>query len=204
MTRAENLPERIQRRLEELYGVEAPSVGAFVEESDRTREVLEVREQPDAVELRLHLPRRALSGDAPLSIDLLSQVAEGVSHFVFLAERARRELPTTQLELELQAEVDKFLLLSGALARRPGDPPVAAPVRSRGIRARLFEDVTYLHPEGTEPGDRYRFANRLASRFAMKLERAFERGVAASTLRRVLRDFFGAGQREKIEMVLAA
>ncbi|MCH7929016.1 MAG: ATP-binding protein [Proteobacteria bacterium] len=43
-------------------------------------------------------------------IDLqMMHSVEGVSHFVLVAERARRELPVTQLELELQAEIDKFL-----------------------------------------------------------------------------------------------
>lgn len=204
MSEKPSLTLRIQRRFEELYGVEAPSVDSFVEETDGSREVLEVCEQDDAVEMRLHLPKSALARETPLTIDLLSQVAEGVSHFLYLAERARRELPATQLELELQAEVDKFLLLSGSLATGPGDPPVAPPVRSRGMRARLFEDVRYLHPEGTEHGDRYRLANQLASRFALKLERAFERGIDAMKLKGLLRTFFAAGQREKIEMVLAA
>ncbi len=199
-----SLVSRIQRQLQGLYGLEAPDVAPFVRPSNDVREVLEVRKVRGALELRLHLPHAAFSEEASLSLDVFCQVAEGVSHFLYLAERALRELPATQLELELQAEVDKYLLLSGSLASAPESTPVAPHGRARHVRARLFEDVRFLHAEGTVLGDRYRYANRLAARFAIKLERAFARGVEAGTLKRMLRTFFGAGQREKIEMALAA
>ena len=194
------LPRLIQRRLQALYGVETPPVEPFVCASPEGREVLEVRSSRGTVELRLHLPEEAMASEGAISVDVLCQVAEGVSHFVFIAERARRELPATQLELELQAEVDKFLLLSGALA--PGDRDSAG--RAHRARERLFENVTFLHRRGTARGDRYRLANRLAARVALKIERAFSNGLSASDLVPLLRAFFGAGQREKIEMALAA
>ena len=198
------LATQIQRRLEGIYGLEAPSVEPFVRPSGDTREVLEVRKVRGVIELRLHLPQAALSEEASLSLDVFCQVAEGVSHFLYLAERALRELPATQLELELQAEVDKYLLLSGSLASGVDTTPVAPHGRARHVRERLFEDVRFLHPEGTILGDRYRYANQLAARFALRVERAFSRGIEARSLKRLLRAFFAAGQREKIEMALAA
>ena len=69
-----------------------------------------MRESDDgAIEMALRCPgsagRRRLARDADL--DPLCQIIEGVSHFVYLAERARVDREATQLELELQAEVDK-------------------------------------------------------------------------------------------------
>lgn len=161
---------------------------------DRERERLLVREDPEGVELALLLPRRLLEKQgATDDPDMLLQALEGVSHFVYLAERVRTGLPSTQLELELQAEVDKFVLLA------VDEPPLAGPDRAR-LRERLFEHVRFLHEEGSEAGDRYRMANSLAARYLCRLEvlhtpRAFEAE---------LRRFYRAGQTEKIWMARAA
>ncbi|MDI1446227.1 hypothetical protein [Polyangium sp. 6x1] len=201
---APSLPARIQAALEGTYGIpEAPSVEDFIQPIDASeeegREVLFVREDDDGVSVVLHLPRAALEATNP-PFDLLCQVVEGVSHFLCLAERARRELPVTQLELELQAEVDKYVLLvHGPLAARRFDPDRAA-----RIRARLFEAVAYLHPPGTERGDRYRLANDLAARFAGRLEESFARRGHFDRMRRALRSFYAAGQSDKISLARAA
>jgi hypothetical protein len=180
------LASRVQHRLARLYGVESPPVDPFVRVSEE-RECVFVRKTRRSLELRVHLPEAALQGDGSISVDLYCQVVEGVSHFVQLVERARRGLPTTQLELELQAEVDKFVML-----------PRARGFSDREVSARLFDEVTYAHDPGTTEGDRYRLANRLAAQFVSRLRRGPPHRLA--TLRR----FFGAGQREKLEMVMSA
>lgn len=119
------------------------------------------------------------------------QLAEGVSHFVYVANRARQELPSTQLELELQAEVDKFVLL--VIEQVPRDLAEAF-----AVHARLYQDVRYLHAAGTELGDRYRTANDLAARFARRLMVS-----GTETTRATLRRFYRAGQAEKIRLVAA-
>ena len=57
---------------------------------------------------------------------------------------------------------------------------------------------------GTEPGDRYRMANRLAARFAGRLEEVFARRGRFDQMRSLLCRFYGAGQAEKIELARAA
>src|SRR6478752_5443608 len=101
----------IQRRIERYYGLEsAPDVTRFAKPcADGERETLLVRESDSAVELALVVPTEAPCAGAN---DTWLQLLEGVSHFVYVVERVRTGLPTTQLELELQAEVDKFVLLS--------------------------------------------------------------------------------------------
>jgi hypothetical protein len=193
------LPARIQSRLSRWYGIEdAPEVDPFIEPVDGGRETLFLRDEGGgALELRLHLPRAAVEGGRAPSFDELCQVIEGVSHFLYLAERARRELPATQLELELQAEVDKYVLLSHG-------GPRFHPARAARVRARLFERVSYLHAADTERGARYRMANDLAARFARKLEVIFTRHGRFEPMRAVLRAFYGAGQTEKIGLAQAA
>lgn len=198
------LAARIQARLHRTYGIEeAPPVDAFiVETEDAARETVRVREGDGELEVEVALPRRALASPRP-TLDELCQVVEGVSHFLYLAERARRELPATQLELEIQAEVDKYVVLVlGEVLH--GAAGVFHAGRSRAMRARLFERVIFVHAEGTEHGERYRVANDVAARVARGLERGIVRGGSPEGARAWLRRFYAAGQREKIELARAA
>jgi hypothetical protein len=188
-----SIPTLIQRRLCDYYALDAvPDLESFiVARADVPRERVLVRESEDEVELRIELPIGALEPDA--SLDLVCQVVEGVSHFVLLAERARCELPTTHLELEMQAEVDKFLVL--------GVLPEPVPDLDRAcLRHRLFSDVRYADDEGTVEGDRYRLASRVAERFVRRLELEFLRRSRLRELREHLRRFFRAGQTRKLEI----
>jgi hypothetical protein len=192
------LPARIQDQLCRCYGIEdAPAVDAFIEAADDARETLFVRDEGGELELLLRLPRAVVEGGRAPTFDELCQVIEGVSHFLYLAERARRELPATQLELELQAEVDKYVLLSQGGAG-------FHPARAARVRERLFEQVSYLHAADTETGARYRMANDLAARFSRRLEGLFTRHRRFEPMRAALRRFYGAGQAEKIGLAQAA
>ena len=190
------LLRKIQQRLERFYALELGlDVLDFVQEleDESHRESLLVRELPDSVELALLLPKRLVENDRTDDADSLMQALEGVSHFVYLSERVRTGLPTTKLELELQAEVDKFVLL--ALEGKPRDARACALIREK-----LFEQVSFLHAPESEDGERYRLANALAARFVGRLDP--EAGVAA--LRERLRRFYRAGQAEKIHLARAA
>jgi hypothetical protein len=197
------LPARIQAALCRTYGIDdAPAVDDFIRPCDGEieREVVLVRENEDGVEVAVHLPPAALDGRATLGFDEVCQVIEGVSHFVFLVERARRELPLTQLELELQAEVDKYVVFVHDLQ----DVRRFEPRRAARVRAKLFEAVSYVDPPGTEKGDRYRLANDLAARFAGMLDERFARRGRFEQLMHALRKFYAAGQYEKINLACAA
>jgi hypothetical protein len=187
----------VQSALEALYALErAPDVVDFVRDGGAdTRETLVVRQNHGEIEVALVLPPFGDGhGHAPHApSDAWLQLVEGVSHFVYVAERARTELPATRLELELQAEVDKFVLL--AFANQP-----LAPELSRQLHDRLYERVHYLHAEGSEDGARYRLANNLAARFVLRLVSKNEPKEMIPTLRR----FYRAGQAEKIHLARAA
>lgn len=90
---------------------------------------------------------------------------EGVSHFVYAVVCAQGERTVSALELELQAEVDKYvtcLLVDGA---EPGT--------SAAWRRRLFADFEYEPDLDADERDRYRVANENAMRYATSLERRF-------------------------------
>lgn len=181
------LASRIQRGLENLYRIDrAANVDDFVTHAeDGEREALLLRETDSGLELSLRLPR--LDG----ALDPICQIIEGVSHFVYIANRAAREQETTQLELELQAEVDKYIVLAASIESFDER-------RSRELRERLYDGVTFTHEEGTPLGERYRVANERARRFTGRLEREFIARARYRELREELRRFFHLSQAEKL------
>jgi hypothetical protein len=90
---------------------------------------------------------------------------EGVSHFVYLAWNAGHNKPVSVLELEMQAEVDKYVASYWLMREQlPGRLPAE-------LRRILFERARV---DPLLAGDRealYRHASRYAERFCRSLER---------------------------------
>jgi len=196
LVRERTLAGRVQEALERLYGVERTAdVGDFLDRAaDGQREALVVREDVGGdVLVSLRLPPL---GSGP-GLDAFCQVIEGVSHFVYVVERVRTGRAATQLELELQAEVDKWVVLAASVGTL--DPPTSA-----ALRARLYERVAFVHDAGSELGERYRVANDAANRFVRGLERDYVGTSRVVELRARLRQFFHVGQEEKLRLGRAA
>ena len=190
------LASRIQRGLETLYRLDrAADVDAFVTPAEGDeRETLFVRQCEDGLEMLLRLPRlaeRTVDVAEGTGLDPLCQIIEGVSHFVYLADRASQERETTQLEMEVQAEVDKYVILASSL--RDFDART-----SERLRERLYESVAFAHAHDTEEGERYRMANVCAARFTHRLETQYVRRARYRELQGELRRFFHLGQGDKL------
>lgn len=122
---------------------------------------------------------------------------EGVSHFHYLMWSLKRQRNVSLLELELQAEVDKY---AGAVAlftrQREGTVPPE-------LHAKLFHAVSFLPHLDEAARERYEEANRHAARFCRSLQERFlhprrsrpERWLAE------LRRFFRCGHQEKIRQL---
>jgi len=193
--------QALQARLQAIYGVEVPAVERFLigrevavaaGHAPRAAEELLVLEEEDGLSLGLYLDELALAGAARGELGPLAQVAEGVSHFVYLATRAACGRQVSRLELEAQAEVDKFAVLLLALWRRDRRR------RSRALRRRLYEQVRYLGHLEVEELDRYREANRLGAGYARWLEGRFVEGADVEGLLRELRQSYRLGAGEKL------
>lgn len=191
---------RIVRELEKYYRVSAEDVRPYLDTHDdpKAREVLMIRQGlpgTEEIEISLVLPKHLVEAKwETLSLDERCQVVEGASHFLMVCDRARAERTTTQLELELQAEVDKWLILS-----RGGRLDVEADAHLRGA---LFEG-SYLHAANTDEGHRYRLANNLAARFVHKLSRAYVWTGKHLEMRGELLKFFRMTQEEKLRAAAA-
>lgn len=102
---------------------------------------------------------------------------EGVSHFVYLAWNSGHDKPVSLLELELQAEIDKYVASYWLLRRQ-------APTRFPAELMRLLFERTRIDPTlAAGRADIYRRASLYAERFCRRIERALR---GASTEREVL------------------
>lgn len=204
---------RVQRGLEALYRVDTGvAVDDFVIDEAardqlapqrRPREQLLVCEGSGEMSLALFIDPTALAnlarhdpghqlGDHNLGDFLLA--VEGVSHFIYAVCCARAERPVTQLELELQAEIDKYitcLLVSGPEASRP-------------LRWRLFGDAAYEPDLDADERDRYRAANDNAHRYATWLEAAFVIPRKIPEMLAELRRFYRQGLAAKLGTIARA
>lgn len=204
LVRERELARRVQSALSRLYSLDATEdVRDFIERADEgERETLLVRESAEGLEVALRLAPIMRCADEPgsgngsqscnrLALDGVCQLIEGVSHFVYLAERAEAGRQTTQLELEIQAEVDKYVVLAAATRNLDVEA-------SERLRERLYERVSFTHEANTDCGDRYRVANEVAKRFTRRLEREYLARWRIGELQHALRAFFRMGQSDKL------
>jgi hypothetical protein len=100
---------------------------------------------------------------------------EGVSHFLYLAWNAGHDRPVSVLELEMQAEVDKYVA-SYWLLRQQSPQHFPAELR------RLLFTRTRIDPRlAAGHAHLYREASRYAERFCTRLERTLSRTAGART-----------------------
>ena len=201
---------QLQRLLMSVHGVEENAqardylVGAAVRERVAPQasadEALLVSESGDELHVGLFLGEPVLrqlahDAEAPWSQQRLRgfcAAAEGVSHFLYLLHRARARRPVSQLELEAQAELDKYLcvlLQLWAVGRRSA---------SQQLRHRLFDRATLRSGLAAAERERYRVAGALAAACARALESRYVLQGRLDGLLREARRLFRLGGGEKL------
>jgi hypothetical protein len=124
---------------------------------------------------------------------------EGVSHFVYTTWRLTSDAPVSLLELETQAEVDKYAATVFLVGEQQGGGYPSH------VHARLFDQVSFDARLEPEQYHRYRTAHRCAAQFCRRLEQRFvQRGEARiEALLRELRKFYRLGSAAKLRYALA-
>lgn len=210
---------RIQGLLERLYEVEAGAdVTEFVLTDEAFVRSLEGRAyRPAPEKLLVYEVDNELNVSLFLAPEILDRLAgapphealmddnlvdfwtvlEGVSHFVYLGHNAGFERPITRMEMELQAEVDKFVAAALLVARqRSGQVP------GRGLHRALFENPSLDSALNGEEQWRYRTASRYAGQYCQRLIERL-RNPADGALHRELRRFYRLPRGHKLEFIEA-
>jgi len=196
--------------LEALYGTESgvdPTsfLVPFDARPQHGPEQLIVRQHEGELEVALALDRELLTRMATIPVGKLLDDAtlpdclpalEGLSHLLYVCEAARRGRPISGLELETQAEVDKFAMC--LLHRWPVDESKAATLLHR-----LFFEFALADGLSPDLRRRYRRANRLALGFARHLVR-FAAARSLQGFRRALHDFWHRPMADKVYLAGAS
>ncbi len=204
--------DSIFRHIDRVYGLELEvDIEDFLISSDMcarlghdaARAAVMVREghSREELELGVYIGEEALDQLSEIdlttsiraeSFELLVTAIEEVSHFAYLHFSASRERRVTQLELELQAEVDKFITSTILLAsRNDGRVP-------RNLLDRLFGDFEIRRELEPMTRERYKAAASLASRYCTHVVQAALARDRLSALLPELRSFYRLTQRGKI------
>lgn len=169
----------IQQHLQSIYRIEAPDVQGFQISREQLVEVagtalreaeewVLVRETEDGIDIAVFVDENHLMALAEVScisrapseaFAAFCAATEGVSHFLMLFERYKRQEPVRMLELEAQAEVDKFVCAS-----------LHQPERSAEWWRRLFREASLSEGLDVEESYRYEEAGRLAAGFCAALD----------------------------------
>lgn len=192
----------IQTHLQSIHRTTAPEIAPFLLDEAAIQELMGpdarpadewvlVREADDGLDLGVYIaPARLAELDAVATpgeavdrcFGAFCAATEGVSHFLLLIERARREEPVRMLELELQAEVDKFVT---AWLHRRGD--------GLKLGRRLFRHATLRDGLSAPERWRYREAGRLAEGLCRWLVAQADVAAVLREVRRLWR-LSGAGR----------
>jgi len=163
-----------------------------------------VAQSDDAVELTIYVDQDTLAHlqrdnpftglhDGNLAAFMLA--LEGVSHFHYLCWNAAFDKSVTLLELELQAEVDKYVTATALLDEQGHAGHFGT------VHERLFEDVSYRDDLSDEHLDRYRNANHYAGKYCRSLRANYPEAHREPCFRNELRRFYRLTQNEKIRRI---
>ena len=213
------LLNRLQGHLENIYEVQSgyrvtdflicdPALARDLDESEGARELPEkllIRTQGDKeVNVGLYLD--------PVLIDRLEKddptemlhgrnlhdfwlALEGISHFLYFTWNAGYERPVSLLEMELQGEVDKYILATFLFySQQRGAVPA-------GLHQHLFHELAYDTRLNMAELRRYRRANYLAARFCYLVETLFLRSRSHAAMFNTLRRFYRLTHHHKIKSI---
>ena len=118
---------------------------------------------------------------------------EGVSHFLYLVWNASHDRPVSQLELELQAEVDKFVSATTAIGLERDNASM------REIWSLLFSTPKFNENLEKDHLLRYQKANAYASQYCLNLMDMQHK--TTKCLHNELRRFYRLNQRAKLSRI---
>ena len=208
---------QLQRQLERIYEIEIPhSVDDFVftdlevlknlqghDEFDESvvEERLLVVQDGDHVDVALYMDSEIvnrLTQDDPGSCLHDGNLAdyctamEGVSHFLYLIWNAGYERGVSRMELEMQAEIDKYVSTAFLFGQQASGRVPSS------LHRWLFENPEFDASLDRVSMERYRDANYYASKYCARLEKRYLRRDGQAGMFNDLRRLYRLTDRAKI------
>ena len=212
--------EKTQKLIEEIYGVDSGCnvvdylidtenyfkvIGNTEDQSlSKRAESLVIYENDDSdITLGLYidesvLVRLASSKKKGLTWENISDyclMVEGISHFIHFIWRVNNQIPTTLLELEMQAEVDKFVI---CYLQLKGKNSFDTSYKLRNI---LFNQFHYYDNMKENDKGRYQQANDLGHSYCAFLEEKYIKNGKLQEMVEHLRRFYRLWQSDKIKLI---
>lgn len=163
------------------------------------REALLLKETGDSLEMALFIAPEIVTtlefGKCLDHADELSCATEGISHLFYVADRAAHDRKVSQLEIELQGEVDKFLFLH-LLA---SEELKAVPPKYFIQQFENFSLDKNLNPEERE---RYGLASHFAAKYCSHLYDRYFNPLRRTELITEARGFFEKDLGEKLKRLI--
>ncbi len=168
------------------------------------KEKLLYKEDNDGLSLSLYLHRdvvEKMQQDNPVknlhegNLEDFCLALEGVSHFLYLSWNASFDRCVTILEMELQAEIDKFVMLALCLERQNRQ---VAPGKLRRI---LFETTSFHRELDDQELRRYRDASYFAEKYCWRLESDYLLKQERTRFLKELRQFYRLTQMDKLNRI---
>lgn len=210
--------QKLQQQLQQIYAVDItqtvtdflitdPQLASQLTGSDGDcdrPERLLLRQQDDWLELSLYISREIIDHledrdpTALLDETNLNEfciAVEGISHFVYMTWNATCNRAVSLLELELQAEVDKYIAAVTLLDRQHGHGA------HRQLHRRLFKAVSFAPGLNDEERQRYWLANHYAERYCQHLQERFLHTRRPEKMMRELRRFYRLPRQDKMSRI---
>lgn len=167
-------------------------------------ERLLIAEHEDGLDLSLYISEDVLNQlEDAHPVNLIKQgkhaefclLLEGVSHFLYVVWNAGYQRQITLLEMELQAEIDKFILMQSLIDTQQESDSI------NNLRAWLFENKSYDKQLDSNELERYEQANYYAGKYCMGLQQKYKLSGLNKRLLNDLRRFYRLSQQEKIRHI---
>jgi len=210
--------DRLQQQLEQIYEVETslqvshflitdPALAKHYDTSKnprQTNEKLLVVHTDDGLDVALYLDNnivKHLEQHNPLeslhdgNLHEFWVVLEGISHFIYLVFNAQYEREISLFELELQAEVDKFISAILLFNTQPDRHQV------RRIMTKLFIKLQFDNALHRDELERYSMASQYAYRYCEKLLALFTEQRNQQRLYNEIRRFYRLTHHYKLKHI---
>lgn len=212
------LLNKLQCELEAIYAIELqhrvhdfviddPQLVSLIDNSPNARDIPEkllIHQDGENIDIALYLDSqliKRLEQNDPTeqlhnhNIHDFWLALEGISHFLYFSWNVSYERQVSLLELELQAEVDKFILAALLLEKQfDGRIP-------QGLHYHLFQNADFDARLSEAELTRYRDANYFAGKFCLHINDRFLKNRDYGQLMNELRRFYRLNQQHKIRAI---